>query len=318
MREGLLRGPGEIAAAWEGAERFDLAPKYADIFGVVVLGTGVAGAAGEMARALVAHTAQIPLAVVAGEELPAFVGPDNLVIACATGDDAEDTAVAFEEAADRGGKMVVVAAGEGWAARAVAHRAPLFALPAPLSGAFAPAPPLVALLATLHAAGVVVRAPDAEVAGAVAALQALNDACHAPSDDPAAPNLAEQVARHIMGRDVAVQGLGMLTPAAAWGRAAISAAAGTLALPDDYGMGDDVPGETRERTAIIALRSSYDPPRALARARAAAVRWEGMSIASVAIPVDSSTRLAAILWAMGFLGWVAHYLGRHTTIGGKR
>lgn len=303
---GMTEGPDEIAAAWEKARQFDLAPKYADIFSVVILGVGEgASAAGLMLQALTAHTAQIPVTVVTGEELPAFVGPDTLVIGCTTGEPGDEaTAPAFEEAADRGGKLVIVAVGEAWAARAVTHRAPLLQVPRYLSGPTRTLPLLVSLLGVLHAAGVIAN-PEQDVSNAMTALITLNEASRTLSDDPVVPNLTEQVARHIERRHIAVQGLGILTPAAAWGRMVLGDVARTFLLPDEHGM---TVMNVDTQAAIIALRSAYDPPYALAHARAAAAMWERRGIASVAVPVSGDSRLAAVCWAVGFLGWVAHHL----------
>ncbi len=121
MRDELSAVPEAVEAAWSQARRFDLASKYADIFGVVIVGTGAAGAAATMCQAVVAHTAQIPVIAVSGELLPAFVGPDHLVIACDAGDGTPETLALFEEAADRGAKLVIVAPGEAWARRATLH-----------------------------------------------------------------------------------------------------------------------------------------------------------------------------------------------------
>ena len=303
---GMMQGPDEIAAAWEAARRFDLAPKYADIFSVAVLGaSSVASTAGLMLQALTAHTAQIPVSIVTGEELPAFVGPDTLVIGCATGEPGDEaTAIAFEEAADRGGKLVIEAVGETWTTQAIAHRAPLLKVPALSSDAVRPLPLLVSLLGVLHAVGVI-ASPERDVLGAIAALTTLNEASHTPSDDPVVPNLTEQVARHIEKRHIAVQGLGILAPAAGWGRMVLGDVTGTFILPDEHGM---TVMNVDTQAAVIALRSPYDPPYALAHARAAAAMWEGRGIASVAVPVSGDSRLAAVCWAVGFLGWVAYHL----------
>ena len=305
MRDELSTVPEAIATTWETARHFELADKYADIFGVVVLGAGAAAAAAVMLQAVVAHTAQIPVIVVRGESLPAFVGPDNLVIACDAADGTPETLGIFEEAADRGAKLVIVAPGEAWVARATAHRAPLLTVPAMLPPALMVGPLLVALLGVLHAAQVIYGVRDIDVVDATALLQSLRDARANPSDDPVVPNLAEQVARQVAGRLIAVQGLGILAPVVAWGRTRFATQAKQFILAPES---DPTDAASPEQAAVIALRSAFDPPRALAVARDAVERRAAHGVTGVVVPVGGTTRIAQALWAVHFLDWVTLYL----------
>lgn len=308
MHEALSTVPEEIAAAWERARRFELANKYADIFGVVILGAGAAGAAAAMAGAVIAHTAQVPVTVVSGEILPAFVGPDNLVIACDTGDGAPETLAALDEVTQRGAKLVIVAPGEAWAAYAVANRAPLLAISAALPEPLMVGPLLVSLLATLGAAEVINGVRDMHVAAAVTVLRELRDTGITAGDDPITPNLARQVARQIAGRLLAIEGLGLLAPVAAWGRQRLAEYAHASVLSGEADNADLLAVSQSERAAVIALRSSFDPPLALAKARAAVEQRAGGKMPGAAIPAGGASRVAQTLWAAYFLDWVAQYL----------
>ncbi len=77
----------------------------------IVIGNGGAALAGDMLRGFVAHTAQIPVVIVRGYDVPAFVGPDSIAVALSHSGNTEETVTAFEEAIDRGVKPVIVTTG---------------------------------------------------------------------------------------------------------------------------------------------------------------------------------------------------------------
>jgi len=312
MHDELSAVPEAVEAAWGAARRFELASKYADIFGVVILGTGAAGAAAAMCQAVVAHTAQIPVIAVSGELLPAFIGPDNLVIACDAGDGTPETLALFEEAVDRGAKLVIVAPGDEWAKRAMLHRTPALPMPHALPEPWMVGTLLVTLIAVLDAAQVINGVRDVDVAAAVAELKALRDASAHPGSDPVSPNLAQQIARQVAGRLIAVEALGVLAPVAAWGRARFADGAHALMIADEAdAVLADATTEKRERGAVVALRSPFDPPAALARARAAVERRAEQDVTGAVIPVNGAARITQTLWAVHFLDWVTHYLATH-------
>ncbi len=309
MRDELSAVPEAVEAAWGRARRFDLASKYADIFGVVIVGGGAAGAAAAMCQAVVAHTAQIPVIAVPGELLPAFVGPDHLVIACDAGEGTPETLALFEEAADRGAKLVIVAPGDQWVKRAMTHRTPSLPMPDALAAPWMVGPLLVTLIAVLDAAQVINGVRDVDVAAAVVELKTLRDASAQPGDDPVSPNLAQQIARQVAGRLISLEALGVLAPVAIWGRARLADGANALTLADEAGsVLADVATETRERGAVIALRSPFDPPTALARARAAVELRSERDVTGAVIPVSGAARITQTLWAVHLLDWVTHYL----------
>ena len=107
----LAAMPEQVREAWQRTRYVDLPDKHADIFSFIVIGNGGAALAGEMLRGFVAHTAQIPVVVVRGYDVPAFVGPDSIAIAVSHSGNTQETIAAFEEAIDRGVKPVIITTG---------------------------------------------------------------------------------------------------------------------------------------------------------------------------------------------------------------
>ncbi|MGH2711351.1 MAG: bifunctional phosphoglucose/phosphomannose isomerase [Actinomycetota bacterium] len=98
-----LGGSYEPAASWgieAGAAR-----------AVVFCGMGGSAAAGDLVSAAYSDDSPVPLEVVRGYRLPAWIGRDTLVIALSFSGNTEETITAFDEAAARGAHVVAISAG---------------------------------------------------------------------------------------------------------------------------------------------------------------------------------------------------------------
>ncbi len=160
---------------------------------VVVCGMGTGGLTGDVAAA--DGGATIPIRVVRGHDVPAFVGPDTLVVAVSWSGDTEETCRATDGALQKGAPVVVVSGGGALARRALGSNLPLFSLPPAMPAArSAWGAGVVALLLTLSHVGVLPdRAPS--LSAAIAALGRRRDSLVAPRSP------AEEVARRI-GRTI--------------------------------------------------------------------------------------------------------------------
>ena len=96
---------------------------------VVVVGMGGSGIAGDVAAMLGARRGTVPVVAVKGYELPAFVGPDSLVVAVSYSGNTEETLACVDAAATRGAARFAVTSGGELAARAEAEGFPAVALP---------------------------------------------------------------------------------------------------------------------------------------------------------------------------------------------
>ena len=90
---------------------------------------GGSGLAGDVVRSLYASRSQVPIVVSKGYSLPEFCGHDTFVIAASFSGDTEETLAAYEEAVQRGCRVVAVSAGGELAARSSAEGVPHVAIP---------------------------------------------------------------------------------------------------------------------------------------------------------------------------------------------
>src|SRR3954452_19266170 len=214
MAAHLAAMPEPVGEAWRRTRYVDLPDKHADIFSFIIIGNGGAALAGEMLRGFVAHTAQIPVIVVRGYDVPAFVGPDSIGIAVSHSGNTEETVAAFEEAIDRGVKPVIVTTGGTLAELATTHRAPLVTYTDEEKPRDALASMFTALVAVAHAVHVVGDANN-DMDEAIELLAAARDTLG--PEAPEAANPAKQLARALVGRIPAIYGGTMLEPVArAW------------------------------------------------------------------------------------------------------
>lgn len=125
-------------------------PSADGITSVVVLGMGGSGIGGDLLAAVSGSRLSVPVVVPKGYEAPAFVGPSTLVFAVSFSGNTEETISAASAAAERGARIVVLAAGgemarlaEEWGA---AHVPIADGIPMPRAGIGAVGiPPLVIL-----------------------------------------------------------------------------------------------------------------------------------------------------------------------------
>ncbi len=141
--------PDQVADAAElGLEVAGL-PGQEGIGNVVVLGMGGSGIAGDVLKAIAGPFLSVPVTVVKGHEIPAFVGPDTLCFAISYSGATEETLATAAAAAEAGARMVVLSHGGPLAALATEWGAPAISLPdipMPRAGIGAVSiPPLVVL-----------------------------------------------------------------------------------------------------------------------------------------------------------------------------
>lgn len=121
-----------VAAAVDGL------PSGEGITSVVILGMGGSGIGGDVAAAVAAPSARVPVFVSKHYECPAWAGPDTLVLASSFSGNTEETVAAATAAADAGARMVVMASGGELERLASAWGAPLVrfdpSIPMPRAG----------------------------------------------------------------------------------------------------------------------------------------------------------------------------------------
>lgn len=115
--------PDQVHEAHKAARDLpvDGLPRAGDIDGIVVLGMGGSGIAGDVLAAATGQHLRVPVTVVKSYELPAFVTPGTLVFAVSCSGNTEETTTAAEAAFARGARVVAVTGGGRLATLADAH-----------------------------------------------------------------------------------------------------------------------------------------------------------------------------------------------------
>ncbi|MEM6782296.1 MAG: bifunctional phosphoglucose/phosphomannose isomerase [Bacteroidota bacterium] len=101
FREGWTRAASIESLGWSATD-FDA---------VVVCGMGGSAIGGDLTRTYCEATCPVPMTVVRGYDLPAFVGPKTLVVASSYSGGTEETLSAFGQALDRGATVLCVTTG---------------------------------------------------------------------------------------------------------------------------------------------------------------------------------------------------------------
>lgn len=155
MRRLITDFPKQLESAWDIVSNTPLDFSGFTPRNAVVLGMGGSGISGAIASRMLAGFAPMPIAANCDYRLPAYVGPETLVIACSYSGATEETLAALEQAVERGARIAAITSGGALAERAVAAGWPVVAIPGgePPRSQFGFA--FTGVVHVLHAAGAV-------------------------------------------------------------------------------------------------------------------------------------------------------------------
>jgi glucose/mannose-6-phosphate isomerase len=123
------RFPEQVREAWRlGADAADL-PSGEGVVSLAILGVGGSGISGDAARGVLGARSVLPVHTLRGSELPAWVGRNTLVFAVSYSGNTEETLHLFDEARERGARLVALTSGGALEDRARAAGATLVKLP---------------------------------------------------------------------------------------------------------------------------------------------------------------------------------------------
>ncbi len=111
LRERIANLPYQCLHAWEQGLSFSLPSHYRNVRNVVVAGVGGSAIGGELMGDLISKNGSPLVTVCRDYRLPPDLGPDSLVIASSYSGNTEETIAAFQDAIQRGAKVVVVTTG---------------------------------------------------------------------------------------------------------------------------------------------------------------------------------------------------------------
>src|SRR4051794_3659777 len=140
--------------------------------GLIVAGMGGSAIGGRLARGAIGGRLQRPLLVGPAYALPAWAGPQTLVLACSYSGNTEEVLAAYDDAAARGAPRLVATTGGALAERARRDRVPVI----PVPGGFQPRAAVgYSLVAALEAARLCGAAPGVhdEIEAAAALAESL-------------------------------------------------------------------------------------------------------------------------------------------------
>ena len=304
--------PRQLRDGWARSRAIDLPGRHSQAHAVAVLGMGGSAIGGDLLRSIWADQLKLPLEVVRGYVLPAWAGPDTLVVASSYSGATEETLSAVEMAFTRRCPVAVITTGGPLGAVASKASLPLLAFPAVGQLRAAVGYSLILLAGLLERAGALVLA-DAEVeAAAVAGDVAL--AAWGP-DVPTETNLAKQLAWSLLDRLPVVTGSGHLAAVARRWKTQLNVNAKTMAvwgeLPEanhNTIVGYPQPEVTRDHQLHLFLASASDHPRNALRAELAMELLAESGIGSQSITVPGATPAESAIAATILGDLVSAYL----------
>jgi len=305
--------PQQCRAAWNLVQGTELPPFHDEIRHVVVLGMGGSAIGGALLQGLVVEECAVPITIVRGYTLPAFVcGPDYLVIGCSYSGNTEETLSAFEEGLERSAQMAAVTTGGKLAALAREEKAPLVRFDyksqprAALGYSFTL---LLGLLCRLK----LLRDYSAELEDAVQVMEAWQ--AEIGPEVVTARNAAKSLATRLVGRLPVVYGAGFLSTVANRWKTQLNENSKHWAffepLPELHHnavVGLGIPQSVRDQALVLMLRSSLDYPRLQLRWDVTEALLQREGVAAETLRGRGESKLAHMLSLIIFGDYVSFYL----------
>lgn len=305
--------PGQLR---EGAELYRKAPcthVHEEVQKVVLTGMGGSAIGADMLRSLVEGEIGVPVVVVRGYRLPAFVGRGTLLIGVSYSGNTEETLSCFEEGLERGAMGYVVTGGGKLGELAERRGIPCARVPLGLPPRCSLGYLFVPLLLALADAKLISHR-DRDLGEAADLLAGLRES-YAPGF-PAGKNPAKKLAIELLGKVAVIYGSAGGTEAVAqrWktqlneNSKAYAAFNVVPEMNHNEIVGWDAQPELSSKTAAVFLRDRDDHPAVSKRVELnqTILRGKGLSVHEVWSQGES--RLAR-LFSLVYLGdYVSYYL----------
>ncbi len=294
--------PGQVRDAWAISRSLTLPDSYRAVASVAVLGMGGSAIGGDLVRGIWADRLRVPVEVIRGYDLPAWVGPTTLVVASSHSGTTEETISAFEQAAARGAPSAIIST--GGTLLEVARRAGLPFLAFPGGGQpRASVGYSVTLLAGLLERAGLLELPEAEVEAAAHTAD-VRVAASAP-ELPTAENEAKRLAWAIVDRLPIIEASGLLAPVARRWKTQLNENSKTSAtweeLPEathNAVVGYPQPDTLKDHLIVVFLESDHDHERDRLRARFSRELLDASGVAHEVVAASGEGRLGAALDAI--------------------
>lgn len=307
--EGL---PEQCRDAWAQARGVQLPPAYRQARAVIVAGMGGSAIGGDLFRALAAPGAPVPVVVARGYDLPAWAGPQTVVIFSSHSGETEETLSAFEQGVAAGVMGVVVSTGGRLTDLAREKGLPVISYAYQGEPRSALGWQLMALLAVGESIGLVAGA-DESVAEAVRVLVEQREAIGSARATP--DNPAKGLARWLQETLPVVVGSGLLAEAAHRWKTQFNENSKSWGFWDELPeldhnaiAGFGLPDEAIDRLRVVFLRSPALHPRVLLRYDATADALTAAGVAHQTVTARGGSPLAQALSVIHLGDMVTFYL----------
>ena len=304
--------PAQSLRAWRQAQTLAWPSEYRQINQVIVLGMGGSAIGGDLLRDATAHECPLPVRVMRDYTLPADIGAKALVIASSYSGETEETLAAFQQASERGARLVAVTGGGRLEEEARGRGLPLLTIQdrgeprAVLGHSF------FLLLGLLHRIGLVGdKSKDLEELGRV--LGNLNERL-AP-EVPVSRNPAKQLAARLQGRLAVVYGAGILEGVARRWKGQINENAKSWAFFESFPeldhnsvVGYDLPRDLAALVLVIFLQSDLLHPRVRRRYQITQEILGQKGIAFETVASEGDSMLAHMLSSVLKGDYASYYL----------
>ena len=307
--EGL---PEQCVDAWRRAGGLKLPQGLSDARELVVLGMGGSAIAGAIFRSLALLSGRKPVAVVRGYDVPGYVGPSTLAVACSHSGNTEETLSALDQALDRGASAFALTQGGRLAELAAERTLPLFTYEYDGEPRSALGLQLMVLLAIGERAGAL-ESQEAAVAEAVALMREQRERLGFAV--PSAHNPAKQLAARLHERLPVVIGGGVLVEAAYRWKTQLAENSKCWALHEELPeldhntiVGFGLPRKIVARMRTVFLSHPGLHPRLLLRIDGTADALADAGIESERVEALGTSPLAQVLTTIYHGDFVSYYL----------
>ncbi len=304
--------PAQVRDAWARSRSLVLGDAHRAATSVAVLGMGGSAIGGDLVRGIWSDRLRVPLEVVRGYDLPAWVGPATLVVASSYSGATEETISAFGQAVERHAPVAIIST--GGTLLDVARRADLPHLGFPGGGQpRAAVGSSVTLLAGLLERAGMLDLSDDEVEDAATTAEAAVRA--AAPDTPTDSNAAKRLAWALIDRLPIIESSGSLAPVARRWKTQLNENSKSFAayeeLPEathNAVEGYPQPDGVRDHQLVVFLESEGDHLRNQLRARLSRELLDTAGISHQVVRVTGSSRFARALDAIVLGDFVSVYL----------
>ncbi len=302
--------PDQIAAGWESGVAVELPPGYANPDSFVVAGVGGSAMGADLVGGVTRQSLSVPFAVSRDYTLPAFVGPESLVVCSSYSGGTEETLSAFRHAEKLGARIVLLGAGgKLFEAGSACPKVRLRTRGMPRA---AVAESVMALLGLLTRLGLItgvdhdMRRLRASLEGSIRALDV-----HAAEPN----NRAKSLARELHGRMPVVIGAGCLGPAARRWKAQFNENADQLAFCDELPefnhnsiQGLNLPPIARESLHAVFLHPAGRDAGTVRQGKIAAELLQRSGLAASILEIEGDGPLAQVLTSIVWGDFVSLYM----------